>query len=170
MSPVVIFNLQLVLGYAAWLLVFGAYVTPRLKGLDALTVQRAIAGLHSFRFFGLVFILPGVVGALPAGFATFAAYGDFTTGILAMLALAAIRIRPMFWALVAAFNVVGVVDLVGDYYLAARAGLPEISGHFGAAYVIPVVYVPVLMITHVVAFSLLLRRQPAALPIRSAAR
>jgi hypothetical protein len=63
-----------------------------------------------------------------------------------------------------------VVDLVGDYYLAVRAGLPEISGHFGAAYVIPVVYVPVLMITHVVAFSLLLRRQPAALPIRSAAR
>ena len=46
--------------------------------------QRAIATLHSFRFFGLVFILPGVIGPnLPAGFAEFAAYGDFVTGILA---------------------------------------------------------------------------------------
>jgi hypothetical protein len=57
--------------------------------------QRMIATLHSFRFFGLVFILPGVVGPnLPAGFAT---YGDFATGILAMLALLTVRVRPMFW-------------------------------------------------------------------------
>jgi len=53
--------------------------------------------LHSFRFFGLVFILPGVVGNLPAGFATFAAYGDFATWILAMLALLSERLRPVFW-------------------------------------------------------------------------
>jgi hypothetical protein len=53
--------------------------------------------LHSFRFFGLVFILPGVVGNLPAGFATFAAYGDFATRILAMLALLSERLRSVFW-------------------------------------------------------------------------
>jgi hypothetical protein len=51
------------------------YVWPWLKAMDRLEAQRAIATLHSFRFFGLVFILPGVVGPnLPAGFATFAAY------------------------------------------------------------------------------------------------
>ena len=56
--------------------------------MDRVEAQRAIATLHSFRFFGLVFIVPGVVGPnLPAGFATFAAYGDFATGVLAMLAL-----------------------------------------------------------------------------------
>jgi hypothetical protein len=47
--------------------------------MDNIEAQRAIATLHSFRFFGLVFILPGVVGNLPAGFATVAAYGDFAT-------------------------------------------------------------------------------------------
>ena len=53
--------------------------------MDRVEAHRAIATLHSFRFFGLVFIVPGVVGPnLPAGFATFAAYGDFATGVLAI--------------------------------------------------------------------------------------
>jgi hypothetical protein len=33
-------------------------------------------------------------------------------------------------------------------------------GQLGAGYAIPILYVPLLMITHVVAFYLLLRRQP----------
>ena len=67
MSPEIIFNLHLILGYVAWLLCFGAYILPRLKSMDQVAAQRAIATLHSFRFFGLVFILPGVVGPnLPA--------------------------------------------------------------------------------------------------------
>ena len=64
--------------------------------------------LRSFRFFGLVFILPGVVGdEPPASFAAFAAFGDFATGVLAMLALFTINIRPRFWPLVVGFNLVG---------------------------------------------------------------
>src|SRR6476646_9906391 len=95
---VIIFNVQLILGYVAWMLCFRAYILPRLKAMDAAAAQRAIATLHSFRFFGLVFILPGVVGPnLPASFTSFAAYGDFATGLLAMLALLTIRIRPVFW-------------------------------------------------------------------------
>ena len=88
MSPATIFRLHLVLGYVPWLLCFGAYVWPTLKAMDRIEAHRAIATLHSFRFFGLVFIIPGVVGPnLPADFATFAAYGDFATGVLAILAL-----------------------------------------------------------------------------------
>jgi hypothetical protein len=75
MSPETVFQIQLVLGYVAWLLCFGVYVLPRLKSMDRFEAQRVIATLHSFRFFGLVFILPGVVGPnLPARFAVFAAY------------------------------------------------------------------------------------------------
>jgi hypothetical protein len=165
MSPEIIFNLHLILGYVAWLLCFGAYILPRLKSMDLVAAQRAIATLHSFRFFGLVFILPGIVGPnLPvAGFATFAAYWDLATGVLAMLALLTVRTRPLFWLFVAAFNLVGVVDLILDYYHAVRVGLPVVAGQLGATYAIPILYVPVLMITHVVAFYLLLRPQPKAL-------
>ena len=163
MSPEIIFNIHLILGYVAWLLCFGAYVMPRLKSMDQVAAQRAIATLHSFRFFGLVFIVPGVVGPnLPGSFAMFAAYWDLATGVLAILALLTVRIRPLFWLLVVAFNLVGVIDLILDYYHAIQVGLPALAGQLGATYAIPIIYVPVLMITHVVAFYLLLRPQPKA--------
>ena len=160
MSPETLFRIHLVLGYVAWLLCFGTYIWPWLKSMEHVEAQRAIATLHSFRFFGLVFILPGVVGNLPEGFATVAAYGDFAAGLLAMLALLTVRIRPLFWAFVVAFNVVGVVDLLADYYDATRLDVPAIAGQFGALYWIPILYVPLLMITHIAAFYLLLRPVP----------
>jgi len=163
MSPETIFNMHLILGYVAWLLCFRTYLLPRLKSMDLVAAQRAIATLHSFRFFGLVFILPGVVGPnLPVSFATFAAYWDLATGVLAIFALLAVRIRPLFWLFVVAFNLVGVIDLILDYYHATQVGLPALAGQLGATYAIPIIYVPVLMITHVVAFYLLLRPQPNA--------
>jgi len=161
MSPQSIFQLHLVLGYVAWLLCFGVYVLPRLRTMDHVDAHRIIATLHSFRFFGLVFILPGIVGPnLPAGFARFAAYGDFATGLLALLALFTVRIRPLFWMFVVLFNLVGAIDIIVDYYHGIRLGLGALSGELGATYAIPIIYVPLLMITHVVAFYLLLRSQP----------
>jgi len=161
MSPATIFQLHLVLGYVPWLLFFGAYVLPRLKSMDPVEAQRAIATLHSFRFFGLVFVIPGVVGPnLPADFATFAAYGDFATGLLAMLALLTVRIRPLFWPLVVGFNLVGAADIIVDYYHGTQVGLANFAGELGATYAIPIIYVPLLMITHVAAFYLLARSQP----------
>ena len=157
MSPETLFRIQLGLGYIAWLLCFGAYIWPRVKSVDRAEAQRAIATLHSFRFFGLVFILPGVVGNLPAGFATFAAYGDFATGILAMLALLTVGTRRRFWLLVIAFNLLGAADIIVDYYHGTTLGLPALAGQLGGTYAIPIIYVPLLMITHVVAFYLLLR-------------
>ena len=158
MSSETLFRIQLILGYIAWLLCFRAYIWPRLRAMDRIEAQRAIATLHSFRFIGLVFILPGVVGPnLPAGFAVFAAYGDFTTGVLAMLALLTVRIRPLFWLFVVAFNMVGATDLILNYYHAVRLDLPAQAGQLGAAYVIPIIYVPLLMITHIAAFYLLMR-------------
>jgi hypothetical protein len=165
MSPEILFSAHLVLGYVAWLLCLGTYVLPKLKSINRFEAQRAIATLHSFRFFGLVFILPGVVGPnLPTAFSAFAAYWDLATGVLAMLALLTSRIRPLFWLFVIAFNVVGTTDLVLDYYHAVRVGLPALAGQLGAAYAIPVIYVPLLMITHVLAFYLLLNPQPKAAP------
>jgi hypothetical protein len=161
MSPATIFQIHLVLGYVAWLLCFGVYMLPRLASMDRVEAHRVIATLHSFRFFGLVFIVPGVVGPnLPADFATFAAYGDFATGGLAILALLTVRIRSLFWLFVVAFNLVGAGDIIVDYYHANQAGLPTLAGELGAAYAIPIIYVPVLVITHFVAFYLLGRPRP----------
>jgi hypothetical protein len=160
MSSAIIFNLHLALGYVAWILCTNVYILPRLKAMSRIDAQRAIATLHSFRFFGLVFILPGVVGHnLPAGFAPFAAYGDFATGLLAILALLTIRIGSLFWPLVVGFNLVGAIDIIVDYYRGATLGLPAASGELGSTYAIVIIYVPLLMITHFLSFYLLLRRR-----------
>ncbi|HEY3792714.1 MAG TPA: hypothetical protein VGM09_12845 [Bradyrhizobium sp.] len=163
MSTETLFRIHLIFGYIAWLLCFGTYIWPRLRSTDRIAAQRAIATLHSFRFFGLAFLLPGVTGPhLPVEFATYAAYGDFATGLLAILALLLVRIRPLFWPLVVAFNLVGTGDLVVDYYHAIMAGVPAMAGELGSLYAIPILYVPLLMITHVAAFYLLLRPQAGA--------
>ena len=169
MSTETVFRIHLVLGYVAWLLCFSVYIMPRLKSLGRVEAQRAIATLHSFRFFGLVFILPGVVGPnLPAGFATFAAYGDLATGVLAILALLTVGLRPLFWVFVVAFNLVGAIDIIVDYYHATQADLPAIAGQLGAMYAIPIIYVPLLMITHFTAFYLLLRPEPEPARVHAA--
>jgi hypothetical protein len=158
MPTEILFQTHLVLGYVAWLLCFSAYVWPWLSSMDPVAAQRAIATLHSFRFFGLVLMLPGVVSPdLPADFAVFAAYGDFATGVLAMLALLTVRIRPLFWLFVVAFNLVGVVDIILDYYHAIQVGLPAHAEWLAATYAIPIIYVPLLMITHIAAFYFLVR-------------
>ena len=73
-----------------------------------------------------------------------------------------VRVRPLFRLFVVAFNLVGAIDLILDYYHAVRVGLPAVAGQLGAAYAIPVIYVPALMISHVVAFYLLTRPRPKA--------
>ena len=103
-------------------------------------------------------MVPGVVGShLPGSFAAFAAYGDLATGVLAILALLTVGVRPLFWLFVVAFNLVGMADLLFNYYHAVQANLPAVAGELGATYAIPIIYVPLLMITHVAAFYMLVR-------------
>ena len=78
------------------------------------------------------------------------------------MALLTVRIRPLFWLFVVAFNLVGTVDLIVDYYDAVQVGLPAHAEWLGATYAIPIIYVPLLMITHITAFYFLLRPQSQA--------
>jgi len=168
MLPQDIFRIDMALGYLAWALCLAIYVWPRLRAMDRVEAHRAIATFHSFRFFGLVFLLPGFIGPnLPAAFAAPAAYWDLATAALAILALLAVRVRFLFWPLVWAFNLVGLVDLIMDTANAVRMNVPAVAGQLGAAYAIPILYVPALFLTHLLALWLLLRPAPAQ--VRSAA-
>ncbi len=165
MAASAIFRIDMALGYVAWALCVAGYVWPRLRGMDRVEALRAIATLHSFRFFGLVFLLPGFVGpALPGAFATPTAYGDFATALLALSVLLTVRVPVLFWPLVWAFNVVGAVDLIMATANAIRVDLPSMAGQLGAAYAIPILFVPLLLITHGIAFYVLLRPAPAPRP------
>ncbi len=102
----------------------------------------------------MVFLVPGVVAQpLPAAFAIPAAYGDLVTGVLALLALIALRTG---WVgavvLVWLFNIVGTVDLLNALRQA------NVVVNFGAAWYIPTLFVPLLLVTHFMIFVRLLRR------------
>lgn len=73
------------------------------------------------------------------------------------MAILTVKLRPLFWSLVVAFNVIGAGDIIIDHYHAVQVGLPAVAGQLGAAYAIPIIYVPLLMITHAVALSWLLQ-------------
>ena len=158
-----IFMIDMVLGYLIWAILIATYVSPRLKVADRVEAHRAIAAFNGFRFFGLIFMLPGVVGPnLPGGWAATAAYGDFATGVLAILALLTVRKRFFFWSFIWAFNLVGLADIIIDTIGAVRIDLPSIAGQLGAGYAIPMLYVPALFWLHLVALRLLLRPERAS--------
>ncbi len=97
--------------------------------------------------------MPGVVAQpLPDYFAIPAAYGDLLAAGLALLALIALR-RQMGIAIgvVWLFNVVGTIDLLN----ALRH--VDVAQSFGSAWYIPTLLVPVLLITHFMIFSRLLK-------------
>ncbi|MGH1570330.1 hypothetical protein ACRAWG_06260 [Methylobacterium sp. P31] len=157
-----IFRIALPLGYLAWGLCLVTYVWPRLVRMKLADAHRLIATFHSFRFFGLVFLLPGFVGpGLSPVFSVPAAYGDLATSLLAILALATFKIEKLYWPLVVAFNAAGLRDLMFDFWNAIRTDMPAHAGELGAAFAIPALFVPALIITHVFAFILLSRRSAA---------
>jgi hypothetical protein len=59
------------------------------------------------------------------------------------------------------FNVVGTCDLLNAFYQADRLGVGIAPGLQGAAYFIPTLLVPLLLVTHVLVFCILLRRDAA---------
>jgi uncharacterized membrane protein len=150
-----VFGISVALGFIAWGVVAALYIWPELRGRSRIDALRPLLVLHSFRFEGLVFLVPGVVSPdLPAAFAHAAAYGDIAAATLALLSLATLRSK---WgvAVIWIFNIWGSFDLLNAFYQANGAGL--LAGQLGAAYFIPTVFVPLLFITHTLMFRILLQ-------------
>ena len=143
--------------FIAWGIVSARYIWPELRLRQQAEALRPLLILHSFRFMGLAFLVPGVVSPdLPAAFAHAAAYGDIIAATLALLSL---LLLPGGAGIVIAwiFNLWGSADLLNAFYQANGAGL--LPGQLGASYFIPTFVVPLLLITHGLAFRILLRHQ-----------
>ena len=167
MQSAALFGISVATSFVAWGAVARLYIWPALKERPATEAMKPILLLHGFRFAGLAFMLPGVVSPdLAAAFARPAAYGDFTVAILALLALAALGTRTGT-ALAWAFNLLGTLDLLYAFYQGNRTSLANAPGMLGATYFIVTIAVPMLLITHAMAFRILLR-SPSRVALRSA--
>jgi hypothetical protein len=160
-SPV-LFGISVAFGLAAWGAVAWHYIWPELRERPSPENLKPILLLHGFRFLGLAFVVPGVVSpGLPTTFAQPVAYGDLLTAVLALLALATLGTYTgtvLTWV----FNTFGTADLLFAFYLGSRIALPDTPGLLGAGYFILTAYVPLLLITHGLAFRILLRAKAVA--------
>jgi len=160
MIPKLGFFVSIAFSIVAWGVVTMRYIWPRLRGLQQSEALRPILVVHTFRFLGLAFLIPGVVSPdLPLSFAQPAAYGDLAAAALALLSLVSLT-NDAGVVLAWIFNIWGSFDLLNAFYRAGSAGL--IPGQLGATYFIPTFVVPMLFITHMMAFRILLRHRDSA--------
>src|SRR5713226_8506842 len=142
MLPQLCFFVSIAFGCIAWGIVAKRYIWPKLRLLRRAEALRPLLILHSFRFIGLAFLVPGVVSPeLPSAFAHSAAYGDIISATLALVSLLALRRRAgivIAWI----FNVWGSADLLNGFFQANHSGL--LPGQLGATYFIPTLLVPLL--------------------------
>src|ERR1700691_4242121 len=137
MRPQLCFFASIAFSVIAWGNVTVRDIWPEICDRPWTEALRPLLVLHSFRFLGLAFLVPGVVSPdLPPAFAHSAAYGDIIAAALALLALLALPTRAgMVTAWI--FNLWGSADLLNAFYqgnahglrpreLGARRGIPTL--------------------------------------------
>ena len=160
--------LSIALGIATWGLVARWYVYPWMATRSMQDALTPLLLINVIRYVGLAFLIPGVTSeVLDTRFSVPAAWGDLSAAILALFALIAVRrnsTSAITWVWV--FNIFGFADLLN----AVAQGLRyTVDGHLGATYFIPALFVPLLLVTHVVIATWSLRnaKRRTALPARS---
>jgi len=153
-----LFGLSILMSFVSFGLVTKLYIWPRLRTLERDDALVPLVVPHAFRFIGLSFLVPGVVSpSLPSAFAVPAAYGDLVAAILAFAASIALSKRvSLATSLVWLFNVWGAADLLFAFYQGLLAVQVD-PRMLGAAFFIPTVVVPPLLVTHGLIFWLLVR-------------
>ena len=159
MNSLPLFGHSIAMSFVAFGIVTQIYIWPRLRTARREQALIALTVPHTFRFIGLSFLIPGVVSpSLPSAFAFPAAYGDLLAALLAMLTLGSVCARASFATPIAwGFNLWGTADLLMAFYQ-GLFGVGINPGSLGAAYFIPTVVVPPLLVTHGLMFWLLLRK------------
>ncbi len=154
MNITMIFFTQFILSLVVIGLLARWYAAPWLAEKSLEVALMVLIAPHAFRHIGLAFMVPSLnQPEMPLEFATRAAYGDLLSGILALLVLIALRSRwslaiPLAWV----FSIVGLADLAN----ALRQD--DAILYMGATWFIPTFFVPILLVTHVMVMTRLVRK------------
>ncbi|HSV24921.1 MAG TPA: hypothetical protein VLJ17_18035 [Xanthobacteraceae bacterium] len=160
MTVEALFGLSILMSFLGYGIVTRLYIWPWLRAAPRDEALVALAAPHMSRFVGLSFLVPGVVSpTLSPAFAVPAAYGDLGAAILAVLTIWSLSAH-WSWAIAIAwvFNLWGSLDLLHAFYQ-GQIGVRIGPGSLGAAYFIPTVVVPALLVTHGLMFWLLMRQK-----------
>jgi hypothetical protein len=152
MPPIVLFAIQFTFCLAAYALIAWWYGAPRLSRLPREVALVPLVWIHAFRMVGGTILAPGSVDpGVPTEFRTMIGFGDMATGLLALLALIALRLR---WrgaiALVWLCLTVGLLDTVNAIIQSMRFSV--FTYPLGLNWVIVTTYVPALLVSSVLIF------------------
>lgn len=161
MGNLEIFGVQFAGSLLVYALVARWYVAPRLAAMPLSAALQPLLLQHATRTLGMTLLVTAVVGpGVPRAFALQVAYGDLIAAVLALVSIAALRIRASYaFGLVWIFNIEGFIDLVNALTHGIRLNVA--NAPLGAAWYIPTYVVPALLVTHIMMFSMLLKRGPA---------
>ena len=157
---IIYFGGSAVVGIIGWGTIFATIIWPKMKQQPKVQQLKTLTSIHFFRYFATTFLIAGLVfRKLPSGFADPAAFGDLISLALAYIAFIGLQRAkagkpPLLRVWI--FNIVGAADLL----LAMVLGpvLVHDPGDFGLGYIIPTVYVPLLLVAHFYAMKVLSQR------------
>ena len=147
-------------GIIGWATIFAAIIWPTMKQQPRVQQLKILTAASFFRYFATTFLIAGLVShKLPSGFADPAAFGDLISLGLAYVAFIALQRstaeKPLLLP-VWVFNIVGAADLLLAMVLGPA--LVRDPGDFGLAYIVPTVYVPLLLVAHFYSLRILSQR------------
>lgn len=145
---------SLVVGIAAWL------QSPRLREIVLRIPLSTLIAVNVARVIGVFFVILYAVGRLPAAFAQSAGFGDIIVGVLALPLAIAASSDTAPGSLIAAWNALGIADLIialslgvlsaaGSPFRVFTAG-PDSGATVGALpwAIIPTLLVPLYLLIH----------------------
>lgn len=158
MQPLPLFALQFLWFLLAWSLIAYFVAWPWSARLSRDARLSAWVAPEMFRILGLGLLVPSLSPGMPPEFAFPTAAADSVTAILAALAFVGLQrdwreARGLAWAC----TIVGTLDLLIAFPHAAAVGA---LSHLAAQWYVPVFGGPVMVISHVACFILLLRHGP----------
>lgn len=157
MSNLVILNLQTLVALGTYVVIFRIYLQPWFKAQPFDRAVLPLLILHTFRYLGLTLIIPGQIGPTVSQDALqIMAWGDFASGVTALLAAVAVHHRwSAATALVALFSLVGIGDLLTVGFTAVNAGV--FFADIGTMWFVLVLYAPVMLLAQLyIAYRLIL--------------
>jgi hypothetical protein len=147
-------------GIIGWATIFATIIWPKMKQQPRVQQLKILTAISFFRYFATALLIAGLVSRkLPSGFAYPAAFGDLISLGLAYIAFIGLQRssaeKPLLFP-VWISNIVGAADLILAMVLGAA--LIHDPGDLGLGYIIPTVYVPLLLVAHFYALKTLSQR------------
>jgi hypothetical protein len=159
----IILGIQVSVSTIAYALIFFWYVRPRIARLSFAAAITPMLLVHVFRFAGFTLLVVGQTDpSVPREPLTAIAYGDLLAAISALVAVIALRSGsglavPLIWL----FTIIGFADLANVGVLAINADL--FNHYVGVMWLVAIVFLPVVMISHVYIVVRLLGKRNQAL-------